>query len=84
MDSHDVKKLTEQFEHMIVKTRRFADEFADLTDEQLNELADELMLAAEEADGKRRAAEAELHLRALRAVLLPLPKPVQPAPNPET
>ncbi|WP_157960088.1 hypothetical protein [Albibacillus kandeliae] len=69
MDNNDVQALTFKIKGMVEDTAEFSEEFAKLSEEQLEELADKQAKIAAEAEYKQHAAETEIRLRSLRAAI---------------
>ncbi|MEB3421764.1 hypothetical protein ACFSDD_17645 [Salipiger marinus] len=69
MDNDDVRKLQHQIKRMLEDTAEFASEFSELSDDELETLADAQAEIAAVAEYKKHAAETEIRIRALRSSL---------------
>ena len=74
MNNDQAKALKKEIEAMREAVSEFQAEFALLSNEDLEQLADQQAEIAAAAEFKKDAAETEIRLRLLRAAIAPTPK----------
>ena len=74
MNNDQAKALKKEIEAMREEVSEFQAEFALLSNEDLEQLADQQAEIAAAAEHKKDAAKTEIRLRLLRAAIAPTPK----------